>query len=547
MPDLLSSYLNAQPEKHGLPAHFHLALLQSWFIARAEGKAYSPAQPDVFLRDYLLSHLNDEKAALFLSDALIAYLNAPAPIQSPLPLTTFMKIIHDALGPNAKQFDLSQVAGCAAFYRAFMIDLAAAYHFPAELMPEALGQVLARANIPVPAAPGAKCRVLRETDFKGAVPAFTSEVTLVGPADVENGLGAGLRYMADGMMAANVNFSIFNRYGSNRSRSSDKRYAAFETDRPAAPINILNFNSDMLAENLLAGGPEHYKGRYTIGYFLWESSRLSTAHKLGIQLVDEIWVPTAFMRELYAKETDKPVYLCGCVIDPVPPLPLPVALPDAFNFVFTYDSASRAARKNPLAVVKAFQKAFTKNENARLIIKTQNADRLTNAIEKQLYDELQQVMAADSRMQLINATWKAGEITGLLAAADCYISLHRCEGIGYGMAEAMGFGVPVIATNWSGNVDFTGESTAYPVPSQLVNIAPGQYHYADENTAAPHQWAEPDIDKAAAIMHHVFTHQDEAAQRGKAGQALMKSQFTAAFVGARMKARITEITKGLKP
>jgi glycosyltransferase involved in cell wall biosynthesis len=289
---------------------------------------------------------------------------------------------------------------------------------------------------------------------------------------------------------------------------------------------------------MLAGGIRNFTGRTNIGYFVWETSKLSMAHKMGLSLVDEIWVPTEFMREMYAKETTKPVHCMGSVVQP--PAPKGVRSDFGFKqedclFVFTYDSASRQTRKNPLGVVYAFQKAFPGQEKATLVLKTQNAARITGEMEKKLFAELQQAVASDPRIHFIDQTFEADRLAGLIACASAYVSLHRCEGFGYGMAEAMYFGVPVIATGWSGNTDFVKTDTAWPIPSRLIPVGLGEYHYAEEGG---HEWAEPDLDAASKAMREVFDNPTAASTRARIGQGKIHDHYSAAAIGKRMAARL---------
>ncbi len=538
MPDLLQAFLHP-PAQEELPPAFHLALQQGWDLARTQGKNF--AGPDAFLRDVVFSRARDPSAYLFFSRPLLGYLNAPAPAKTALPLTRFMMTVFEGLGEARARFDLTGMEDALRFYHAYAGRIARDYCLPVELVPQAILDLLRKAEAALDPPPGAQCRIVREEDFKPPTAPLADGVTLIGPADVQNGLGAALRYMAEGFLAANLPVSVFNRYPASPLSSDDKRYLRLQTAAPATKTNIIHFNSDMLAGNMLFCGIPHFAGRANIGNFYWETSKLSRTHRLGIDLVDEIWVASEFVRALYAAATGKPVINIGSVVEPPPAEKNRAALglpEDEFLFIFTFDTNSRMTRKNPSALVEAFSRAFPGQKGVGLVIKTQNGAALTHPLEKELFAMLKAQAAADPRIRLIDETWTPEKLACFLASGDVYASLHRCEGLGYGMAEAMALGRPVIATGWSGNADFVREDTALPVPSKLVPVLPGQFHYAEEGG---HFWAEPDIDAAAAAMQSLFEDREKAARLAKAGQEWIHAHYSAQAVGARIKARLAEL------
>ena len=125
------------------------------------------------------------------------------------------------------------------------------------------------------------------------------------------------------------------------------------------------------------------------------------------------------------------------------------ALPDGFLFLFVFDFFSVLERKNPLGLIDAFARAFRAGEGPTLVIKTINGDRKLHDLEKLR-------AAAEGRQDIlvIDDYYSAEEKNSLLGLCDCYVSLHRSEGLGLTMAEAMGLEKPVIATGYSGNLDF---------------------------------------------------------------------------------------------
>jgi glycosyltransferase involved in cell wall biosynthesis len=134
--------------------------------------------------------------------------------------------------------------------------------------------------------------------------------------------------------------------------------------------------------------------------------------------------------------------------------------------------------------------------------------------------------ASDPRIIVIDRMCSRDEMLSLIRVADCYVSLHRSEGFGLGMAEAMAFGKPVIGTNYSGNTDFLSEQTGFPVAYTLRPVEDGEYIFA-----AGQSWAEPDEDAAAAAMRTVFFDPDERTRRASAGRALVEARYSRENVG----------------
>ena len=120
-----------------------------------------------------------------------------------------------------------------------------------------------------------------------------------------------------------------------------------------------------------------------------------------------------------------------------------------------------------------------------------------------------------------------------MASCDCYVSLHRSEGLGLTMAEAMALGKPVIATGYSGNLEFMDESNSYLVPYELVDVPTDWWAYAPGAT-----WAAPNPDAAARLMRHVWEHPDEAYALGERARDELVERFsvrrTAEFIQGRL-------------
>jgi glycosyltransferase involved in cell wall biosynthesis len=165
-----------------------------------------------------------------------------------------------------------------------------------------------------------------------------------------------------------------------------------------------------------------------------------------------------------------------------------------FLFLYIFDFNSSVARKNPMAAVQAFKQAFKPSDNTvGLVLKTMNTK--PNNPEWQAFLK---ECKTDKRIQLITETLDRPEVLGLINACDAYVSLHRAEGFGRTLAEAMLLGKPVVATNYSGNVDFMDEHVTFPVNFSQVELQRNDYQWVDSIDEAV--WADADIEHAAMQM-----------------------------------------------
>jgi glycosyltransferase involved in cell wall biosynthesis len=259
---------------------------------------------------------------------------------------------------------------------------------------------------------------------------------------------------------------------------------------------------------------------------------------LGINLVNEVWSPTKYVADVYSPLI--PTYLIGKGLYEAESAsaPVPGAAPGRpFRFVTVFDFDSSIERKNPLAVVRAFQKAFRPDENVELVVKGSNVnpDHWSNALGH--WERLNEAIAGDARISLITARLSDAEMTGMLRGAGCFVSLHAAEGFGYVIADAMALGIPVIATDYSGNTDFCNAETAFPVSYRLIPVDSRALPWR----APGAEWAAPDIDSAAAQMRAVFDHQDRAREVGARGRAHVLAKYATEVFRTTVLARIREI------
>ena len=278
---------------------------------------------------------------------------------------------------------------------------------------------------------------------------------------------------------------------------------------PVHDVNLLCVNADMTPRFAVDAGPEIFLNRYTIGTWAWETEELPPYLLGALDWVDEVWVPSDYSRQAVQKATEKPVLtfhhpIAAPDVDPTVTRAT-LGLPDAYTFLFIFDYFSVARRKNAEGLVAAFSQAFPPGEGPVLVIKTINAEHRPEEA-----GALLQAAAGRPDIVVIDRYLPARHKNALIGLADCYVSLHRSEGFGLTLAEAMALGKPVIATGYSGNLDFMSEQNSYLVKARPVLVGGDSTIYP-----ATGRWGEPDLADAARLMRHVYEHPDEAAALGE--------------------------------
>ena len=192
---------------------------------------------------------------------------------------------------------------------------------------------------------------------------------------------------------------------------------------------------------------------------------------------------------------------------------------DDFVVFFNFDFGSYY-RKNITAELKAFALAFKGDKKAKLVFKTKGADANRHQVAEMM--ALVGELGIVEQFVHIPQYLPRADLDGLTAACDVYLSLHRAEGFGLGMAEAMSQGKPVVATNWSANIEFCRPDTAWCIPYRIVPVQPHEYMVATK------EWAEADVEVAAAALREIRTNPGLVAERTAKGKSFMEEHFSIA-------------------
>lgn len=284
---------------------------------------------------------------------------------------------------------------------------------------------------------------------------------------------------------------------------------------PKSSLSIICWNPDGNALLVKDLPREIFHGRRIIGIWFWETENLPDSHAKGYDLVDEIWVTSKFIAEALSKNSPVPVkHFPHLLKAPQPPenLKLPQALlNDRFLFLFSFDFRSVSKRKNPHAVCEAFVRAFPVSEpNGPICLIKSIAGRPHHVLE---FLELRHQFKHRPDIMFMDEWLSPEERDSLMARADCYVSLHRAEGLGLTLMESMSLAKPCIATAYSGNLDFMTPENSWLVPYKTIPIGEGVWPYPPADL-----WAEPDLDVAAKAMVEVFTKPDLALKKGRLGK-----------------------------
>lgn len=355
------------------------------------------------------------------------------------------------------------------------------------------------------------------------------------------GVGEYVRASAAAFAAAGIPFHIRNTFDWGEHLAEKHPDFPFwdrlTTGRPHR-VNVFHINADEMAEARRHLGDSFFAGRYNIAAWHWELSRFPEAWLPALDGVNELWASSRFIQHALAERARVPVVWMPHPVDVgigAVPEALDLGLPEGrFLFLALFDFTSFVARKNPFGVIRAFRAAFPSGAASPvgLIIKANGAS--ARPAEAKAF--LASAELRDPRIIVINEALDRRRLIGVIERCGCFVSLHRSEGFGRGIAEAMLLEKPVIVTAYSGNMDFTNPQNACLVDYQLVDVDPDEYPHA-----AGQRWADPDLEQAADYMRRVVSDPAWALGLAKRGRELVEAQHGVEAVGRRCRERLEEL------
>jgi glycosyltransferase involved in cell wall biosynthesis len=300
---------------------------------------------------------------------------------------------------------------------------------------------------------------------------------------------------------------------------------------------ILSVDAHSIGSISSAIGKKFLHGKYVIAQWFWELEEVPEYYQAAFEVIDELWVPTEYMRSAFLAVAPPKVNIRH--------MPLPLVGPTMsatvdrthfgigqdFMFLFIFDFLSVMKRKNPIGLVEAFSAAFTENEGPILVIKTINGD-------KRITEMAQLKSACNNRkdIMILEQEFAKSEMNSLVTLCDSYVSMHRAEGLGLTLAEAMTAGKPVIATDYSGNLDFMNTENSILISWRRTEVGSGAEGYPATAT-----WAEPDLKACASAMRELWENPSLARNLGLKAKESLQSDFSFVATGKRMVQRLEQI------
>ncbi|WP_426391411.1 glycosyltransferase family 4 protein [Variovorax sp. R-27] len=358
-------------------------------------------------------------------------------------------------------------------------------------------------------------------------------VNVIGHFCYPSGLRVSVEAMTEAMARVGIQTSLRDVRTDAR---DDPRHVRF-TGLESADITIIHVQPEPFFARAYARADlaERTPRTYRIAYWYWEFDSIPQSWCAHADQVDEVWTATEFIASGLREQLSVPVRTLfpGVTLAPFQVRDRAYFNLDErrFTFLFTFHMVSVMERKNPLGLIRAFKMAFRGDEAVTLVLKTSFGDRYPVQ-----FQELCDAAADFPTIKIIDQVLSSDEVLSLMNACDAYVSLHRSEGLGLTMAEAMLMGKPVIATAFSGNMDFMNDENSLLVPYERVKVGrPIPPYDADL------EWAEPSVEHAARLMRRLYEDQKWAREIGARGKQSAEINLSLDAAGRRIAGRLDEI------
>lgn len=343
--------------------------------------------------------------------------------------------------------------------------------------------------------------------------------------------------------------NVYPEYTGDLESNCYRRFVQYSSMRLSDEVNIFAINADEVEGTLSrlfsrGDNKQRFRSAYNIIYPAWELSKFPEVYYRALRDFDEIWTPSSFVQRSIATANTRGIPISNM------PLAVDIANPllyrrrdlhmrdDAFVFSFFYSNSSYIQRKNPELILQAFDSLVNKfpDLNTQLYIKANPSGSEKWKCQPEL-EALVEKCVNHAQIKIVVEEWSPDKVYNLLRLSDAFISLHRSEGFGRGMAEAMFFETPIVCTGYSGNMDFCNEDNSFLVAYDLQPLLGGDYPHWQGQV-----WAEPTLQSACQQMENIIFNEDLRAKKTKKAKYELTLNNSFEATGKRYLKRLQEIT-----
>ncbi|WP_426476191.1 glycosyltransferase [Chryseobacterium sp. CBSDS_008] len=361
-------------------------------------------------------------------------------------------------------------------------------------------------------------------------------INVFGFINGEFGIAEATRLNCKAIQTAGIPISLINYNVNTNHNNNDLTFTEF-SDHAPYPINLIQISPSETPNFFDYFDHSFFKDKYNILYMAWESETIPEDYVMNMNLFDEIWTPSTYCKECIEKYVSLPVKVI--------PHPINIELADTddrdavqfydkslFNFLFIFDYNSSVERKNVINLIKIFRETFDHGDNnAFLTIKTSRSQKFPTEKE-----QLIQAIGDSKKIKIVEKIFDKNALNYVISNCDSYISLHRSEGFGLTMAEAMYFKKPVIATGYSGNLEFMNTENSFLVPADVIASDSRVINY-EANTV----WSEPSLQEAGIYLKTVYEGKAEVEEKAEKGQKTIAEDLSLKRIGQLIKTRCEEL------
>lgn len=298
-------------------------------------------------------------------------------------------------------------------------------------------------------------------------------------------------------------------------------------------INLFQFSARWVPHYFAHLSEGDLDGFYNIGYWFCEVPKIPDHWARQMEFFDEIWTASAFCETAFARSANIPVVRMPLLIEERSPSPNVLSCSigggkSIFTFLTIFNTYSDAERKNALFTVRAFLEAFGNRSNVRLVVKVSNLEH-----DSLLFEKLCIIRERHANVEVIEGYLEDNVVQALYERANVYVSLHRAEGFGLTISDAMSRGIPVITTGYSGNMEFCDASDTRLVAYSLRPVGHERLRYRKDDI-----WAEPDMEDAVAAFRELVAEYPLWLKKAARARKRIQKLFSEVHVGSLMRERL---------